>query len=351
MEEKQNGCPFSNKIYFSIQKNKWIVDDLNIAKNILNSNSVRTPHLSEFDEETASFFLALTLSNDESLPRLKKVFSRFFTYKNIIYLSDLYFIPRASNILDMLEDGEIHDVKETYISPYIKQAIFSLLGISDRKGFELMAGVNFTRKQDVSEEYSKAAYHIVFEQIRNFIISEPVISDGFVFFLRNSETLTLEEKVTFVYPFIEMLCAEMTMELPVVFLKNLLEMKEGINKVNLDNSLFEKVFEESARLLNNICLTRVAIQDIEINNHETIKKGDKINILVSEANRDESYFKKASKFIWNRENMYQSLSFGHGSHFCLGKDTIKAMSLIAAEQILLRNIEYFADSNSFRTIT
>lgn len=37
-------------------KNKWIVDDLNIAKNILNSNSVRTPHLSEFDEETASFF-------------------------------------------------------------------------------------------------------------------------------------------------------------------------------------------------------------------------------------------------------------------------------------------------------
>ncbi|MGR5963274.1 hypothetical protein ACT7DN_31430 [Bacillus paranthracis] len=100
----------------------------------------------------------------------------------------------------MLEDGEIHDVKETYISPYIKQAIFSLLGISDRKGFELMAGVNFTRKQDVSEEYSKAAYHIVFEQIRNLIISEPVSSDGFVFFFKKFRNFDARRKSNICLP-------------------------------------------------------------------------------------------------------------------------------------------------------
>ncbi len=73
---------FLIKFIFLFKKNKWIVDDLNIAKNILNSNSVRTPHLSEFDEETASFFLALTLSNDESLPRLKKsIFPLFLLIK------------------------------------------------------------------------------------------------------------------------------------------------------------------------------------------------------------------------------------------------------------------------------
>jgi cytochrome P450 len=81
----------------------------------------------------------------------------------------------------------------------------------------------------------------------------------------------------------------------------------------------DAVVEEVLRITSahNFGLMRYANEDIEIGG-VTIRRGDLVIISESSANRDPTVFERPEEFDPTRKNS-NHLSFGHGSHNCLGK--------------------------------
>jgi cytochrome P450 len=61
---------------------------------------------------------------------------------------------------------------------------------------------------------------------------------------------------------------------------------------------------------------RTATRDVDIHGH-TIRSGDKVTLWWASANRDEDVFADPFRFD-TRRDPNPHLTFGHGSHFCLG---------------------------------
>lgn len=73
-------------------------------------------------------------------------------------------------------------------------------------------------------------------------------------------------------------------------------------------------------------ISRVATSDIRLH-HVDIKAGTPVYLLIGSANRDESVFESANKFIPDRRGK-SPLVFGHGAHSCLGGNA--AITMIGA---------------------
>lgn len=86
-------------------------------------------------------------------------------------------------------------------------------------------------------------------------------------------------------------------------------------------------------------LERVAREDLTIAG-ENVAKGEKLLLLLASANRDEQRFEDAARFdIARTPNAH--LSFGLGTHFCLGASLARLEARIAWEE-LLRRVPDFA---------
>jgi len=81
----------------------------------------------------------------------------------------------------------------------------------------------------------------------------------------------------------------------------------------------DQVVEEIIRLTSahNFGLMRYANEDVEIGS-VTIKRGDLVIISESAANRDPKIYERPEEFDPMRPKSAGHLSFGHGSHRCLG---------------------------------
>jgi cytochrome P450 len=64
-------------------------------------------------------------------------------------------------------------------------------------------------------------------------------------------------------------------------------------------------------------MRRTAREDHEIGG-KAIRKGDKAVLWYMSANRDETVFPEAERFIAGRENARRHLAFGFGIHRCVG---------------------------------
>ena len=84
-----------------------------------------------------------------------------------------------------------------------------------------------------------------------------------------------------------------------------------------DPGLMPKAIEEILRMYPPIFqFRRTCVQDIELGG-QLIKAGDKVVLCYAAANRDESVFEEPDNFDVTRKNN-PHLSFGFGTHFCLG---------------------------------
>ena len=66
----------------------------------------------------------------------------------------------------------------------------------------------------------------------------------------------------------------------------------------------------------------------------TIPADENVRIIMAAANRDPKIFKNPSEFNLFRSNNYQHLTFGAGSHICLGSALAKSELQIATEAII-----------------
>ncbi len=88
-------------------------------------------------------------------------------------------------------------------------------------------------------------------------------------------------------------------------------------------------------------LGRTIVRDVELHG-EKLRAGETLLFLYASANRDPREFSNPEAFDIARRPP-RILSFGHGTHACLGIHTAKAEGRIALEELLRRDAEYEID--------
>lgn len=87
-----------------------------------------------------------------------------------------------------------------------------------------------------------------------------------------------------------------------------------------DPSLIENTIDEILRYespLQNVFM-RFALEDTEIDG-EPIIENEQVMGLIAAANRDPAVFPDPDRFDITRPNLNETLAFGHGIHFCIGR--------------------------------
>jgi len=103
-----------------------------------------------------------------------------------------------------------------------------------------------------------------------------------------------------------------------------------------DDSLADSVVDEALRVDAPLHLfTRYAQESIQLHQDVSIKKGEQIALLLGAANRDPQRFKNPHSFDPNRNNQ-ANVSFGAGTHFCIGTVLAKMEIRIALQTLFKR---------------
>jgi cytochrome P450 len=102
-----------------------------------------------------------------------------------------------------------------------------------------------------------------------------------------------------------------------------------------DLALVPRWVEETLRYDNSTqALARLVARDAELHG-EKLRAGEKAVLLVGSANRDERAFPDPDRFDLAR-NTSKSLSFGQGTHFCLGAALARLEGRVALETFVRR---------------
>ncbi|VVE77258.1 cytochrome P450/oxidoreductase [Pandoraea sputorum] len=103
-----------------------------------------------------------------------------------------------------------------------------------------------------------------------------------------------------------------------------------------DPSLIPNAVEECLRHNGSVAAwRRLATKDVNIGGIE-IAAGSKLLIVTSSANHDEAHFADADLFDIRRENASDQLTFGYGSHQCMGKNLARMEMQIFLEEFTRR---------------
>jgi hypothetical protein len=100
--------------------------------------------------------------------------------------------------------------------------------------------------------------------------------------------------------------------------------------------------EETLRFDNSTQLmARSVTNDFTYQGH-AMRRGQKVLLLIGSANRDEQVFESPDVFDVHRDTS-QHLSFGRGTHFCLGAALARLEARVSLEEVLRRIPDYEID--------
>jgi cytochrome P450 len=103
------------------------------------------------------------------------------------------------------------------------------------------------------------------------------------------------------------------------------------DKVRDDPSTIPLWVEETLRYDNSSqALMRTVAEAHEVRG-KTLRKGDRVLLLVGSANRDDEVFERPDDFDVERDTT-ASLSFGRGTHFCLGASLARLEARVSLEE-------------------
>ena len=107
-------------------------------------------------------------------------------------------------------------------------------------------------------------------------------------------------------------------------------------KLKADPSVIPNMVSEIIRWQTPLAyMRRTALEDVELGG-KTIKKGDKVVMWYISGNRDEEAIDRPNEFLIDRPKARQHLSFGFGSHRCMGNRVGEMQLRILWEEILKR---------------
>jgi len=118
-------------------------------------------------------------------------------------------------------------------------------------------------------------------------------------------------------------------------------------EVAADRSLLPNTIEELLRYEPpGPHVARYVTEDVEYHG-EVVPAGSAVLLMVSAANRDERRFADPDRFDVHRD-IGQSLTFGHGAHYCLGAALARIEGRVALDEVLDRWPEWEIDWDGAR---
>jgi cytochrome P450 len=112
--------------------------------------------------------------------------------------------------------------------------------------------------------------------------------------------------------------------------------------VRADPGLIPRWVEETLRYDGSTqALARTVTTDLVLHG-QTLRADERVVLLIGSANRDERVFADPDRFDIQRDTSAM-LSFGHGTHFCLGAALARLEGRIALEEVHARLREYEID--------
>ncbi len=119
-------------------------------------------------------------------------------------------------------------------------------------------------------------------------------------------------------------------------LRLLLDNREAWEAICEDPSLIPNAAEECLRYSGSVVAwRRIAMEDTTVGGVE-IPKGGKLLIVSTSANHDERHFENPDELDIYRDNTADHLTFGYGSHQCLGKNLARMEMRIFLEEFTKR---------------
>ncbi len=88
--------------------------------------------------------------------------------------------------------------------------------------------------------------------------------------------------------------------------------------------------------------------DVELHGQK-LREGDRLLLLIGSANRDERVFEDPDVFDVTR-NTTAMLSFGNGTHFCLGASLARLEARVALEEIQSRLPDYEIEESGLERV-
>jgi cytochrome P450 len=114
--------------------------------------------------------------------------------------------------------------------------------------------------------------------------------------------------------------------------------------VRRDPSLIPNWVEETLRYdPSSQAIARTLATDYELHG-TTMREGDRVALLIGAANRDESVFADPDRYDVRRDTN-AALSFGYGTHYCLGASLARLEGRVALEELQARIPDYEIDAS------
>lgn len=115
--------------------------------------------------------------------------------------------------------------------------------------------------------------------------------------------------------------------------------RDQLDALRSDMSLLGNAIEEMLRYFApQQALSRIATRDVEVGGVE-IKKGEKLLMCWASANRDEAEFENPEAFDLRR-SVNRHMSFGVGTHRCMGSNLTRLEARVCLEEVLNRLPDY-----------
>ena len=133
----------------------------------------------------------------------------------------------------------------------------------------------------------------------------------------------------------------------------------GLKEQLLEKDNWEQLFSEYCRWMSPIGMSPREIAKDFVYKNVTFKKGDRVFLMFSSANRDEKVFSNSDEFDLERD-CSKSIHFGAGPHYCAGASIASTMiSLVGLPKLfaafpklkLVDKEKYEFDGWAFRGIT
>jgi cytochrome P450 len=275
--------------------------------------------------------------------RLRRLISNAFTPRRVEAARPL--IEKvAENLLDGLAavpDGGIADVKGRYTFPLPAQVICGLFGVPESAQDDVLYGGQVNANTDHSGEEVAASieqWHRAMEDLLEAKRQTPGddLTSALISAREDGSRLTDEELVGTLHLMLGA-GSETVMNLLTHAIIGLLTHPEQREMVMSGEVGWDALFDETMRVQSPVAQLplRFAIEDVEFGD-VTIRKGEPVLVAFAGAGRDPAvHGESADVFDITRANKTH-LSFGYGTHFCLGAPLARLEASIAIPKLFDR---------------